>query len=72
MTIIYILFTFITVASGWLCYYVYNYVCIVSLCVFTCISTCALGIPEDIFKLIYPRLIKSLVIFTTRLQSKEL
>ena len=58
--------TFITVASGWLCfvmcYYVYHYVCIVSLCVFACISTCTLGITEDIFKMMYPRLIKSLSI----------
>ena len=39
-----IIFTFITVASGWLCfvmcYYVYHYVCIVSLCVLACISKC--------------------------------
>ena len=40
-------FTYITVASGLLCFVMslcMPYVCIVSLCVFTCISTCALGI----------------------------
>ena len=47
-------FTFINVASGWLCfvmcYYVYHYVCIVSLCVFACISTCTLGILKTYLK----------------------
>ena len=42
------LFLFITVVYGWLCfvmcYYAYHYVCIVSFCVFACISTCTLGI----------------------------
>ena len=64
VTIIEILFTFITVASGWLCfvmcYYVYHYVCIVSLCVFACISTCTLGILIDKVT-VYP------VIFNTAL-----
>ena len=54
VTILSILFTFITVASGWLCfvmcYYVYHYVCIVSLCVFACISTCTLGILKTYLK----------------------
>ena len=44
----------ITVASGWLCfvmcYYLYHYVCIASLCVFACISTCTLGILKTYLK----------------------
>ena len=52
MTVIWIQFTFITVASGWLCFVMslcIPYVCIVSLCVFACISTCALGILKACF-----------------------
>ena len=45
VTIIKIIFKFITVASGCLCFVMslcMPYMCIVSLYVFTCVSTCAL------------------------------
>ena len=52
VTIIYIQFTFTTVASGCLCFVMslcIPYVCIVSLCVFSCKSACALFYTEDMF-----------------------
>ena len=51
-------------SSGWLCFVIslcIPYVCIVSLFVFTCISTCAFGILNTCL-MMNPRLIKSLSI----------
>ena len=72
VTIIKIQFTFLTVASGCL-YFVMSmcisYVCIVSLCVFACNSTCALSYTEDMFidELQIYKATVYLVIFTTAL-----
>ena len=72
VTMMSILFTFITDASGDLCFVMslcMSYVCIVSVCVFACISTCALGILNTCF-LDKPQIVKVtvyLVIFTTSL-----
>ena len=72
LTIIKIQYIFITIVSGWLCFVMslcMPYVCIVSVCVFTCISTCALGILKTCF-IDEPQIDKVtvyLVIFTTAL-----
>ena len=66
-------YTFITVASGWLCFVMslcMPYVCIVSLHVFACISTWALGILKTCF-INEPQIDKVtvyFVIFTTALE----